>query len=115
MGTTQMNDELLQEVRQMRKLLELLAEPAIAQRDAKLRGELRKIVGSSPKRQQSALLMDGSRTQAQIAAQTSVNQGHLSTMVGKLESVGLLADGKKHPKLSISIPPNFFDADAETK
>jgi hypothetical protein len=115
----QMNDEhaqlLLQEVRQMRKLLELLAEPAIAQRDARLRDELRKIVGSSRKKQQSALLMDGSHTQTQIVAQTSVNKGDLSTMVGKLESAGLLADGKKHPKLAISIPSNFFDANAETK
>lgn len=114
-----MNDEharlLLDEVRQMRKLLELLAEPAIAQRDAKLRDELRKIVGSSSKKQQSVFLMDGSRTQKQIIAQTSVNQGDLSTMVGKLESAGLLVDGKREPKLAISIPSNFFDANAKTK
>lgn len=111
-----MNDEdaqlLLEEVRQIRKLLELLAEPAIAQRDAKLRAELRKIVGSGSKKQESVFLMDGSRTQKQIISQTSVNQGHLSTMVGKLESAGLLADGKKQPKLTISIPSNFFDVDA---
>ncbi len=99
----------------MRKLLELLAEPAIAQRDAKLRDELRKIVGSSSKKQQSVLLMDGSRTQAQIVAQTAVHQGDLSTMLGKMENTGLLADGKKQPKLAISIPANFFDANAETK
>ena len=99
----------------MRKLLEVLAEPAIAQRDAKLRDELRTIVGSSSKKQESVLLMDGSRTQAQIIAQTSINQGDLSTMVGKLENAGLLADGKKQPKLAISIPSNFFDANAETK
>src|SRR5438270_52445 len=115
---TQMNDEhsrlLLDEVRQMRKLLELLAEPAIAQRDGRLRGELRKIVGSSLKKQQSVLLMDGRRTQAQIIAQTSVNQGDLSTMARKLESAGLLADGKKQPKLAIAIPSNFFDANADT-
>lgn len=114
-----MNDEhvrlLLEEVRQIRKLLELLAEPAVAQRDAKLRSELRKIVGSSRKKQQSVLLMDGRRTQAQIIAQTSVNQGNLSTMLGKLESAGLLADGKKQPNLTISIPPNFFDANAKTE
>jgi hypothetical protein len=102
---------LLEEVRQMRKLLELLAEPAIAQRDAKLREELRKIVGAGRKKQQSVFLMDGSRTQAGIVAQTSVNQGDLCTMVGKLESAGLLADGKKYPKLAISIPSTFFQAD----
>ncbi|MBI1814169.1 MAG: hypothetical protein HYR72_04275 [Deltaproteobacteria bacterium] len=99
----------------MRKLLELLAEPAIAQRDAKLRDELRKIVGSSSKKQQSVFLMDGSRTQKQIVGQTSVNQGDLSTLVGKLESAGLLADGKKEPKLAISIPSNFFNANAKPR
>jgi hypothetical protein len=101
---------LLDEVRQMRKLLELLAEPAIAQRDAKLREKLREIVGSSPKKRQAVFLMDGSRTQRQIVAETAVNQGHLSTMVGQLDGAGLLADGKKQPKLTISIPPNFFDS-----
>jgi hypothetical protein len=101
---------LLDEVCQIRKLLELLAEPAIAQRDAKLRDELRDIVGSSAKKQQSVLLMDGSRTQRQIVAETSVNQGDLSTMVGRLDNAGLLCDGKKQPKLTISIPLNFFDA-----
>ena len=106
---------LLEEVRQMRKLLEVLAEPAVAQRDGKLRAELRNIVGSSVKKQQSVLLMDGRRTQKQIITATTVNQGHLSTMVGKLEAAGLLGSGKKHPKLAISIPSDFFGTNAKTK
>jgi hypothetical protein len=107
-----MNDAqlLLEEARQIRKLLELLAEPAIAQRDARFRDELRKIVGSSLKKRSAVFLMNGSRTQTQIVAETGVHAGELSTMVGKLEKAGLLADGKKHPKLSILIPANFFDA-----
>lgn len=114
-----MNDEnaqlLLKEVCQMRRLLELLAEPMIAQRDAKLRTELRKIVGRSSKKQRSVSLMDGSRTQSQVVAETSINKGDLSTLVGKLESAGLLADGRRYPKLVISVPSNFFDENAETK
>lgn len=114
-----MNDDqaelLLEEVRQVRRLLELLAEPAVAQRDAKLRDELRRIVGSSVKKQQSILLMNGSRSQKQIIAQTAIDQGDLSKIVGKLDQAGLLVDGKKQPKLAISIPPNFFDAQSETK
>jgi hypothetical protein len=106
---------LLEEVRQVRKLLELLAEPAIAARDAKLRDELRRVVGSSVKKQQSVLLMNGSRTQKQIVAETSLDQSDLSKMVGKLEQAGLLATGKKQPKLAISIPSNFFDAHTEPK
>jgi CRP-like cAMP-binding protein len=101
---------LLEQVQQIRQLLELLAEPAIAQRDAKLRSQLREIVGSSPKKQQAVFHMDGTLTQREIVSQTSVNQGHLSTMVGKLDKAGLLADGKKQPKLVISIPTNFFDS-----
>jgi hypothetical protein len=58
--------------------------------------------------------MDGTRTQAQIVAQASAHQGHLSTMVGQFETAGLLADGKRYPKLAISIPSTFFDADAKT-
>jgi hypothetical protein len=107
--------DILAELRQMRKLLELMAEPAIAQRDAKLRDALREIVGSSPKKRQSVMLMDGTRTQAQIVTETTVSSGHLSTMVGQLESGGLLADGKKKPKLTISIPSNFFDANPDPK
>jgi hypothetical protein len=112
-----MNDHdarvLVEEVRQIRKLLELLAEPAIAQRDAKLRSELLTIVGTSPKKRAAVSLMDGSRTQAQIVAQTSVHQGHLSTMVGKMESAGLLSDGKKLPKLAIHVPADFFERNAD--
>jgi hypothetical protein len=113
--SSEQDQALLDEVRKMRKLLELLAEPAIAERDAKLRDELRKIVGSSTKKQESVFLMDGSRKQVEIVAKTSVGQGHLSTMVQQLESAGLLIDGKKQPKLAISIPSNFFDANTDTK
>lgn len=106
---------LLDEVRQVRKLLELLAEPAIAERDKKLRDELRSIVGSSAKKQQSVLIMDGTRTQKQINTETGLHQGDLSVMVGKLEAGGLLAGDKKLPKLSINILSNFFDGNTDTK
>jgi len=109
------DDLLLDEVRQIRKLLELLAEPAIAQRDNKLRGELRRIVGSSSKKQQAVFLMNGSRTQAQIITETSVGQGNLSTMVGQLETANLLTNGKKYPKLAITIPSNFFENNADAE
>jgi hypothetical protein len=55
-------------------------------------------------------LMDGTRTQAEIKRATSVHQGHLSTMVGRLHKAKLLVDDTKKPKLAISIPPNFFES-----
>lgn len=103
------NDDLLREVQKIRELLELLAEPAVAQRDAALRDELRRIVGSSQKKQNAVLLMDGTLAQKDIVAQASINKGNLSTTVSQLEQAGLLADGKKLPKLIIPIPPNFFE------
>lgn len=103
---------LLCEIREIRKLLELIAEPAIAQRDAKFRSDLRSIVGSSSKGRKSVLLMDGTRTQAGIVGQTNMSKGNLSTLVSRLEEAGLLAEGKKYPKLIIQLPSNFFDADS---
>ncbi|MBK9239270.1 MAG: hypothetical protein IPL75_03190 [Acidobacteria bacterium] len=107
--------ELLKEVRQMRKLLELIAEPAIAQRDAKLREDLRSAVGNGARKQKSIFLMDGTRTQTQIANQVPVDQGDLSKLLARLESSDLLVDGRKQPKLAISIPVSFFDADTNAK
>ena len=104
--------ELLETVRKIYELLELLAEDKIAQRDAKQRAALLEIVGSSATKQKSVFLMDGTRTQAEIRGATSVNQGHLSTMVGKLHKTKLLVGDAKKPKLAISIPPNFFESNA---
>jgi len=102
--------ELLETVRKIHDLLELLAEDKIAQRDAKQRVALRELVGASVAKQKSIYLMDGTQTQAEIRRVTSVNQGDLSAMVGKLHKAGLL-DGTKMPKLAISIPANFFESD----
>lgn len=105
--------ELLDEVRQMRKLLELIAEPAVAQRDAGLRQELRRIVGRSKPKQQSVLLMNGKHRQSDIRSKTGINQGHLSTLVSRLSAAKLLIEGATLPNLAISIPENFFDNHAE--
>jgi hypothetical protein len=102
--------QLVETVRKIHGLLELLAEEKIAQRDVKQRATLRQIVGSSLKKQKSIFLMDGKQTQKQIRTKTSLNQGHLSTMVGKMHKANLLAGDTTMPKLAISIPPNFFEA-----
>lgn len=109
------SNELLAIVRKIYGLLELLAEDKIAQRDVKQRTALLEIVGTSVTKQKSVFLMDGTRTQTEIHGVTSVNKGHLSTMVGKLNNAQLLVGDTKKPKLAISIPPNFFESNAETK
>jgi hypothetical protein len=48
--------ELLTEIRD---LLQVVAEPALAKRDAKFRSVLRSVVGSSGKKVKAVLLMDG--------------------------------------------------------
>jgi hypothetical protein len=105
-----MGDDSIELLRKIHGLLELLAEDKIAQRDAKQRASLRELVGASPKKQKSVFLMDGTRTQAQIRKITGVNQGDLSTVVGKMHKAKLFEGDTKMPKLVISIPPNFFEA-----
>ena len=101
--------ELLSAVREIRDLVRLLAEPAIAERDRKARGELRRIVGNSVAKKKAVLLMDGSRPQRAIHREAGINEGHLSTLVKQLNSANLLSGDRKEPKLSISITANFFE------
>jgi hypothetical protein len=89
----------------------LLAEPAIADRDRKLRAELRRIVGRSDRVAQSVLRMDGTRTQRDIHKEVGINEGQLSTIVKQLKDSQLLGADGKQPKLAIAVPPNFFEAE----
>ncbi|MEX0955273.1 MAG: hypothetical protein WDZ83_08695 [Rhizobiaceae bacterium] len=103
------DSESLDLLRKIHGLLELLAEDKIAERDAKQRAALRELAGASVPKQKSILLMDGSRTQAEIRSATSMNQGNLSTLVGVLNKANLLTGDLKMPNLVISLPSNFFE------
>lgn len=100
--------ELLSAVNEILELVRLMAEPAVAERDAKLRAELKSIVGSSVPKSRAVLLMNGTRTQREIHRETGMNQGNLSTLVKQLKNGKLLSDDP-NPTLVIKTPPNFFD------
>ena len=104
------SEELLRVVGEVRDLLRLIAEPQIAARDEKLRADLVRIVGRSAPKRQSVLLMDGSRTQAEICAESGIGKGHVSELTTQLRDAKLLVVDSKNPKLAISIPSSFFDA-----
>jgi hypothetical protein len=102
--------QMLQVLAEMRDLLRLIAEPAIAQRDKKLREALRGIAGSATgKKAKAVLLMDGTRTQIGISNACGINKGDLSVLVKKLKTADLLVGDPKQPQLTISVPPNFFE------
>ena len=98
--------ELLTE---MRDLLKVIAEPLLAKRDEKRREALRGIVGKGKSKADAVLLMDGSRTQAAIIKGSGIDQGGLSRLVKALRTGSLISADEKHPKLVLSVPPNFFD------
>jgi hypothetical protein len=108
----ELSAELLSALREIRDLIRLLAEPAIAERDRKLRSELRRIVGNGASKAKAVLVMDGNRTQSAIQRETGINQGNLSTLVKQLNGVKLLSGDGKKPKLAISVPANFFESGA---
>ncbi len=98
--------ELLKEIRD---LLRIMAEPQIAQRDAKLRKELVVIVGSGKKQREAVLLMDGSRTQKEIINVCGIDSGQLSRLVKVLEGKGLVEKRGGNPATTIQLPSNFFE------
>ena len=100
--------ELLTEIRD---LLQVMAEPALAKRDAKMRASLRTVVGSSGKKTKAALLMDGTRSQFAIVKESGIYQGNLSRLVKALAAAQLICADEKHPSLLVKVPPTFFDGD----
>ena len=104
------SNDVLEILSEMRDLLRLLAEPAIAERDKKMRVALRAIAGSSAgKKAKSIVLMDGVRTRQEIIAGSKIDASDLSALVKKLTAEKLLVGDAKQPRLAISIPSNFFD------
>jgi hypothetical protein len=104
-------NEILSVVCEIRDLVHLMAEPAIAERDQEHRRELRQLVGSSLPKQKAVSLMDGKRTHRAIYTEAGIDQGNLSRLVKKLNAAGLLSGEPKQPRLSIQIPPNFFESE----
>jgi hypothetical protein len=98
--------ELLAEIRD---LLRVIAEPALAKRDATFRASLRSVVGGGQKKGNAVLLMDGSRSQSMIAKEAKIDAGNLSRLVKALAASQLIADDQKQPKLLVAIPQKFFD------
>jgi hypothetical protein len=101
-------DEQTELLREMRDLLRVIAEPALAERDEALRASLREIVGRSNAKAKAALLMDGSRSQSTISKEAGIDAGLLSKLAKALRGVGLITADER-PKMVISIPPNFFE------
>lgn len=110
---TEDSGQVLRVLTEMRDLLRLIAEPAIAERDKKRRASLRAIAGNATgKKAKAILLMDGTRTRQRIIKECGVNEGDLSVLLKKLSSAELTIGDAKQPQLAISIPHNFFEGDA---
>jgi hypothetical protein len=95
-------------LREMRDLLRLIAEPALAKRDETRRSALRQVVGRSKTKAKAVLLMDGTRSRPAIRQQSGIDQGDLSRLEKALRSNELLANDDQ-PKLVIAIPADFFE------
>ena len=96
-------------LREIRDLLRLIAEPALAKRDERLRASLQELVGKSTRKAEAVVLMDGARSQADIQKAASIDQGNLSRLVTALRKAELIGPDEKRPKLVFSAPSNFID------
>ena len=108
-------DEQIELLREIRDLLRVVAEPALAERDKKLRTSLIEIVGKSTQKASAVLLMNGSRSQADLRKESGMDPGNLSRLISALRAKELIKEDEKYPKLVISIPPNFFENSDERR
>ena len=100
-------------LREIRDLLRVVAEPALAERDKRLRTELLETVGKSKPKSKAVMLMDGSRGQNEIRKEAGIDAGQLSRLVRDLREGGLITVAESKPKLLISIQPNFFEGSSD--
>jgi hypothetical protein len=97
-------------LREIRDILRLLAEPALAKRDERLRAALLQIVGKSKQKAEAVVLMDGMRSQAAIRKICGIDDGNLCRLVRALREAELIGLDDKHPKLVLSVPAGFAAA-----
>lgn len=100
------NNELLREIRD---LLRLIAEPALAKRDERLRAALQQIIGKSKQKADAVTFMDGARSQADIQKDCGIDHGNLSRLVKALREAELIGPDDKHPKLVFPVPANLSE------
>ena len=96
-------------LREIRDLLLLIAEPALAKRDESLRAALLELAGRSKGKRNAILLMDGSRSRAAISKESGIDQGDLSRLVKSLREKGLVGTWTSPPKIILALPPKFFE------
>lgn len=108
-------DEETELLREMRDLLRVIAEPALAERDKKRRNLLLEVVGKSKRKAEVVMLMNGTRSQSALHKDSGMDQGDVSRLVKALRDKELIKPDDKHPELVISIPPNFFETSGEDK
>jgi hypothetical protein len=96
-------------LREIRDLLVLIAEPALAKRDEGLRTALLELAGRSKAKRGAILLMDGARSRADVCRESGIDQGDLSRLVKALREKNLIGPDDP-PKIILALPPKFFEA-----
>lgn len=98
-------------LREIRDLLLVMPEPALAKRDERLRQALHDVIGRSKQKAAAVLLMDGTRSQTGISKEAGIDQGALSRCIKALRETSLIGtDENQNPRLVISVPANFFES-----
>lgn len=102
-------------LREIRDLLRVIAEPALAKRDERFRASLRELVGKSKQKAEAVVLMDGTRSQADIGKATGIDPGNLSRFVTALRKAELIGIDEKRPKLAFPAPSDLIDDGGKAK
>jgi hypothetical protein len=106
------DSELLREIRD---LLRVIAEPALAERDKRLRTLLLEIVGKSKRKADAIALMNGARSQTAIQKECGIDFGDLSRLVKTLREAELIGPDDKHPIVAIPLPSSLFENVGKSK
>ena len=92
---------------EIRDLLMVIAEPQLAERDRKIREELKKI-GGGEKKQAAILAMADGNDRKNVMTISGIDGSNLTKLVTELTSVAALEPHDTVLKLRCRIPQDFF-------
>jgi predicted transcriptional regulator len=93
------DEQILETLKDIRDLLRLSAQPTL---DAAL-AEIRRLVSTSDKKLTAVVLMDGTKSQSEIAKVSAYDKSDLSKLVKQLTDLGVLSSSSVNPKLLIPV------------
>jgi phosphoenolpyruvate-protein kinase (PTS system EI component) len=102
------DSEVIELLRDIKSLLEVLAEPKLQEREKSARDILRRIAGRSEPKRAALLLMNGQLTRQEIIKSTQIDPAEMTRLTKAVLAEGLLTEKAGKPAVLVRSLNSLF-------